>query len=94
MAVHVPLGNAAILEAQLLMLASHNILNPANGAPIAVPSQDMVLGLYYITKGRKTDEERTMKGEGRAFYSPEEVIIAYNEGQLGPSYLHQAAVDR
>ncbi|MBL7946113.1 MAG: DNA-directed RNA polymerase subunit beta' [Flavobacteriales bacterium] len=82
MAVHVPLGNAAILEAQLLMLASHNILNPANGAPIAVPSQDMVLGLYYITKGRKTDAERTMKGEGRAFYSPEEVIIAYNEGQV------------
>ncbi len=82
MAVHVPLGNAAILEAQLLMLASHNILNPANGAPIAVPSQDMVLGLYYITKGRKTDAERTMKGEGRTFYSPEEVIIAYNEGQL------------
>jgi len=82
MAVHVPLGNAAILEAQLLMLASHNILNPANGAPIAVPSQDMVLGLYYITKGRVTDEERTMKGEGRTFYSPEEVIIAYNEKQL------------
>jgi len=82
MAVHVPLGNSAILEAQLLMLASHNILNPANGAPIAVPSQDMVLGLYYITKGRKTDEERVMKGEGRTFYSPEEVIIAYNEGQL------------
>jgi len=82
MAVHVPLGNAAILEAQLLMLASHNILNPANGAPIAVPSQDMVLGLYYITKGRVTDEERTMKGEGRMFYSPEEVIIAYNEKQL------------
>ncbi|MBL7950452.1 MAG: DNA-directed RNA polymerase subunit beta' [Flavobacteriales bacterium] len=82
MAVHVPLGNAAILEAQLLMLASHNILNPANGAPIAVPSQDMVLGLYYITKGRKTDAERTMKGEGRAFYSPEEVIIAFNEGQV------------
>ncbi|MDQ3102032.1 MAG: DNA-directed RNA polymerase subunit beta', partial [Bacteroidota bacterium] len=82
MAVHLPLGNAAILEAQLLMLASHNILNPANGAPIAVPSQDMVLGLYYITKGRKTDEERKMKGEGRTFYSPEEVIIAYNEGML------------
>ncbi|MFN3876027.1 MAG: DNA-directed RNA polymerase subunit beta', partial [Flavobacteriales bacterium] len=82
MAVHVPLGNAAILEAQLLMLASHNILNPANGAPIAVPSQDMVLGLYYITKGRKSDAERTMKGEGMAFYSPEEVIIAYNEGRL------------
>ncbi|MCC5923928.1 MAG: DNA-directed RNA polymerase subunit beta', partial [Crocinitomicaceae bacterium] len=82
MAVHLPLGNAAILEAQLLMLASHNILNPANGAPIAVPSQDMVLGLYYITKGRKSSEERTMKGEGRIFYSPEEVNIAYNEGQL------------
>ncbi|MEO8588670.1 MAG: DNA-directed RNA polymerase subunit beta', partial [Flavobacteriales bacterium] len=82
MAVHVPLGNAAILEAQLLMLASHNILNPANGAPIAVPSQDMVLGLYYITKGRKTDKERAMKGEGMTFYSPEEVIIAFNEGRL------------
>ena len=82
MAVHVPLGHAAILEAQLLMLASHNILNPANGAPIAVPSQDMVLGLYYITKGRKSDAERTMKGEGRTFYSPEEVTIAYNEGQV------------
>ena len=82
MAVHLPLGNAAILEAQLLMLASHNVLNPANGAPIAVPSQDMVLGLYYITKGRKSDDERKMKGEGRTFYSPEEVIIAYNEGQL------------
>nr|MBP6575570.1 DNA-directed RNA polymerase subunit beta' [Flavobacteriales bacterium] len=82
MAVHVPLGNAAILEAQLLMLASHNILNPANGAPIAVPSQDMVLGLYYITKGRRTDAERAMKGEGMTFYSPEEVIIAYNEGML------------
>lgn len=82
MAVHVPLGNAAVLEAQLLMLASHNILNPANGAPIAVPSQDMVLGLYYITKGRVTDKDKTMKGEGSTFYSPEEVIIAYNEKQL------------
>ncbi len=82
MAVHVPLGNAAILEAQLLMLASHNVLNPANGAPIAVPSQDMVLGLYYITKGRKTDAELAMKGEGMTFYSPEEVIIAYNEKRL------------
>ena len=76
MAVHVPLGNAAILEAQLLMLASHNILNPANGAPITVPSQDMVLGLYYMTKGRKTDSTRVVKGEGMTFYSPEEVIIA------------------
>jgi DNA-directed RNA polymerase subunit beta' len=79
MAVHVPLGNAAILEAQLLMLASHNILNPANGAPITVPSQDMVLGLYYMTKGRKSTPEHFVKGEGMAFYSPEEVIIAYNE---------------
>ncbi len=82
MAVHVPLGNAAIAEAQILMLASHNILNPANGAPVTVPSQDMVLGLYYITKGRKSDETRKINGEGRAFYSAEEVNIALNEGQL------------
>jgi DNA-directed RNA polymerase subunit beta' len=82
MAVHVPLGNAAILEAQLLMLASHNILNPANGAPITVPSQDMVLGLYYITKGKKSTPEEIVKGEGKTFYSPEEVIIAYNEKRL------------
>ncbi|MFN5318998.1 MAG: DNA-directed RNA polymerase subunit beta' [Bacteroidia bacterium] len=82
MAVHVPLGNAAILEAQLLMLASHNILNPANGAPITVPSQDMVLGLYYMTKGRKTDETRKVNGEGMTFYSAEEVIIAYNEKRV------------
>ena len=82
MAVHLPLGNAAILEAQLLMLSSHNILNPANGAPIAVPSQDMVLGLYYMTKGRKTDDDRTMRGEGSSFYSPEEVRIALNEGSV------------
>ncbi|HPD95672.1 MAG: DNA-directed RNA polymerase subunit beta' [Bacteroidales bacterium] len=74
MAVHLPLSNEAVLEAQLLMLGSHNILNPANGAPITVPSQDMVLGLYYITKPRKA-----AKGEGTIFYSPEEVIIAYNE---------------
>ncbi len=73
MAVHLPLGNAAILEAQLLMLASHNLLNPANGAPIQVPSQDMVLGLYYMTK-----QER-LQGEGMIFYSAEEVIIAYSE---------------
>ncbi len=79
MAVHVPLGNAAILEAQLLMLASHNILNPANGAPVTVPSQDMVLGLYYLTKGRKSEPGHPVKGEGQIFYSPEEVIIAYNE---------------
>jgi len=79
MAVHLPLGHAAVLEAQILMLASHNILNPANGAPITVPSQDMVLGLYYITKARKSTEEHIVKGEGMKFYSPEEVIIAYNE---------------
>ncbi len=82
MAVHLPLGNAAILEAQLLMLASHNILNPANGTPITVPSQDMVLGLYYITKGRKTDDARVVKGQDQVFYSPEEVIIAYNEKKI------------
>ena len=82
MAVHVPLGNAAILEAQLLMLASHNILNPANGSPITVPSQDMVLGLYYITKGRKSTPEHPIKGEGRVFYSEEEANIAYNEGMV------------
>ena len=82
MAVHLPLGNAAILEAQLLMLGSHNILNPANGAPITVPSQDMVLGLYYITKSRFTSEDRVVVGEGMTFYSPEEVIIAFNEKRL------------
>lgn len=82
MAVHVPLGHAAILEAQMLMLASHNILNPANGAPITVPSQDMVLGLYYLTKGRKSEKNSPVKGEGRLFYSPEEAIISYNEGQV------------
>jgi DNA-directed RNA polymerase subunit beta' len=82
MAVHLPLGNAAIMEAQLLMLASHNILNPANGAPITVPSQDMVLGLYYITKAKKSDKDLVVKGEGLTFYSPEEVIIANNEKRL------------
>ncbi|MBI9033976.1 MAG: DNA-directed RNA polymerase subunit beta' [Bacteroidales bacterium] len=82
MAVHVPLGHAAVLEAQLLMLASHNILNPANGAPITVPSQDMVLGLYYITKARKSTPERIVKGEGQIFYSPEEIQIALNEGAV------------
>jgi DNA-directed RNA polymerase subunit beta' len=82
MAVHLPLGNAAILEAQMLMLASHNILNPANGAPITVPSQDMVLGLYYITKGRRSTETDKVRGEGIVFYSPEEVTIAFNEGNL------------
>ena len=82
MAVHLPLGNAAILEAQLLMLASHNILNPANGAPIAVPSQDMVLGLYYMTKIRKGTKDQPVKGEGMVCYSPEEVRIAHQEGKL------------
>ena len=77
MAVHLPLGNAAVLEAQLLMLASLNVLNPANGAPITVPSQDMVLGLYYITK-----ERPGVMGEGLIFYSPEEAEIAYNEGKV------------
>ena len=77
MAVHLPLSNEAILEAQMLMLQSHNILNPANGAPITVPSQDMVLGLYYITKLRKG-----AKGEGLVFYGPEEALIAYNEGKV------------
>ncbi|MDE7385816.1 MAG: DNA-directed RNA polymerase subunit beta' [Muribaculaceae bacterium] len=77
MAVHLPLGNEAVLEAQMLMLGAHNILNPANGAPITVPSQDMVLGLYYITKLRKGD-----KGEGLKFYGPEEAEIAYNEGRV------------
>ena len=82
MAVHVPLGHAAILEAQLLMLASHNILNPANGAPVAVPSQDMVLGLYYMTKGKKSTADEKVKGEGLTFYSPEETIIAFNEKRV------------
>ncbi len=82
MAVHLPLGNAAILEAQVLMLAAHNILNPANGTPITVPSQDMVLGLYYITKGRRTDETRVVNGQDSIFYSAEEVIIAYNEKRI------------
>ena len=77
MAVHLPLGNEAIVEAQLLMLEPHNILNPANGSPITVPSQDMVLGLYYITKLRKGD-----MGEGLRFYGPEEAMIAYNEGKV------------
>ena len=77
MAVHLPLGNEAILEAQMLMLGAHNILNPANGAPITVPSQDMVLGLYYITKLRPG-----AKGEGLVFYGPEEAEIAYNEGKV------------
>ena len=82
MAVHVPLSNAAVIEAQLLMLASHNILNPQNGTPITLPSQDMVLGLYYISKGKKSTETEKVIGEGMAFYSEEEVIIAYNEKRV------------
>ncbi len=82
MAVHLPLGPEAILESQLLMLASHNILNPANGSPITVPSQDMVLGLYYMTKERKSTPEVPVKGEGLTFYSDEEVEIAFNEGKV------------
>ncbi len=93
MAVHLPLGNTAILEAQILMLASHNILNPANGAPICVPSQDMVLGLYYMTKALKGTPENPVKGEGQVFYSPEEVIIAYNEGKLGIHTIINVKVD-
>jgi DNA-directed RNA polymerase subunit beta' len=82
MAVHVPLGNAAVAEAQMLMLASHNILNPANGSPITVPSQDMILGLYYISKDRVGTKEKPMKGEGLTFYGTEEAIIAYNEKRV------------
>jgi DNA-directed RNA polymerase subunit beta' len=79
MAVHLPLGAAAILEAQVLMLASHNILNPANGSPITIPSQDMILGLYYMTKQKRSTDKEKVKGEGMKFYSLEEVKIAYNE---------------
>jgi DNA-directed RNA polymerase subunit beta' len=82
MAVHVPLGHEAILEASTLMLSSHNILNPANGAPITVPSQDMVLGLYYVTKGKRSTPEEPVAGEGMTFYSTEEVIIAMNEEKI------------
>jgi DNA-directed RNA polymerase subunit beta' len=82
MAVHVPLSHAAILEAQLLMLSSHNILNPQNGTPITLPSQDMVLGLYYITKGKKSMGDLVVRGEGKAFYNLDEVIIAYNENKI------------
>ena len=82
MAVHLPLGPEAILEAQLLMLASHNILNPANGSPITVPSQDMVLGLYYMTKLKRSTDEEPVLGEGLTFYSAEEVVIAYNQKRV------------
>ena len=88
MAVHLPLGNEAIVEAQLLMLMPHNILNPANGEPITVPSQDMVLGLYYITKLRKG-----AKGEGLVFYGPEEAQIAFNEGRVAMNAIISVRVD-
>ncbi len=82
MAVHVPLSGAAIMEAQVLMLSAHNMLNPQNGSPITLPSQDMVLGLYYITKGKRNQGDDVVKGEGRVFYGSEEAIIAYNEGKV------------
>ena len=82
MAVHVPLGHEAIIEASLLMLGSNNILNPANGAPITVPSQDMVLGLYYVSKGRKSTKEYKIKGEGFVFSTIREAIISLNEGKV------------
>ncbi len=92
MAVHVPLGHEAILEASTLMLSSHNILNPANGAPITVPSQDMVLGLYYVTKGKKSTPEEIVLGEGLTFYGEEEVIIAMNEGRVSQHALIKCKV--
>jgi DNA-directed RNA polymerase subunit beta' len=93
MAVHVPLGNAAVLEAQVLMLASHNILNPSNGAPVAVPSQDMVLGLYYLTKPKKNLPEDKVKGEGLIFYSAEEVRIALNEKKVDLHAIIKVKID-
>ncbi|MEQ9426383.1 MAG: DNA-directed RNA polymerase subunit beta' [Cyclobacteriaceae bacterium] len=92
MAVHVPLGHEAILEASVLMLSTHNILNPANGNPIAVPSQDMVLGLYYLTKGRPSTKDQKELGEGMIFYNPEEVIIALNENKLSKHALIKVRV--
>ena len=94
MAVHLPLGSAAILEAQVLMLASHNILNPANGSPITIPSQDMILGLYYMTKERKSDKDSKVKGEGMLFYSSKEVKIAYNEGVVDLHALIKVKIDK
>jgi len=88
MAVHLPLGNAAVLEAQILMLSSHNLLNPSNGAPVTVPSQDMVLGLYYMTKPRAG-----LLGEGLRFYSSEEAVIAYNEGKVALHAIVKCKVD-
>lgn len=82
MAVHVPLSQASILEAQVLLLASHNLLNPQDGSPITLPSQDMVLGLYYLTKERKSTDDYKVRGEGMTFYSEEEVLIAFNENKI------------
>ena len=93
MAVHVPLSSAAIIEAQLLMLAAHNILNPQSGNPITVPSQDMVLGLYYITKAKRSTKQEPVKGEGKIFYSAEEVVIAYNEGKADLHAVIKCKVD-
>ena len=93
MAVHVPLGYAAVLEASVMMLASHNILNPANGKPITVPSQDMVLGLYYLSKGRKSSEEIEIIGEGKIFYGVEEVVIAVDERRLSKNAIIKCRVN-
>ncbi len=94
MAVHLPLGPEAILEAQLLMLGSHNILNPANGSPITVPSQDMVLGLYYMTKSRKSDDMKKLVGEGLTFYSSEEVKLAYHEEKVELNAIIKCKISR
>ncbi len=94
MAVHLPLGPEAVLESQLLMLASHSILNPANGSPITVPSQDMVLGLYYMTKEKKSTKNEKVVGEGLTFYSSDEVHIAYNENKVDLNALVKLRVKR
>lgn len=93
MAIHVPLGNAAILEAQILMLSSHNILTPSNGSPIVVPSQDMVLGLYYLTKSRRGTPDNPIIGEGGVFYSPEEVLIAFDHKKVALHTFVKVLVD-
>ncbi len=93
MAVHVPLSHAAILEAQVLMLSAHNMLNPQDGSPITLPSQDMILGLYYITKQKRSTPEYKVKGEGMKFYSPEEVRIAFNEGRAEIHATIQVRID-
>ena len=92
MAVHVPLSHEAITEASLLMLSSHNILNPANGTPVTVPTKDMVLGLYYLTKSRRSTSEYPVKGEGMIFNSPLEVIIGINSGKVSEHALIKVKV--